>query len=146
MNNTEVFNPERFVEAQEKLYETVLNELQNGKKETHWIWYIFPQLTALGRSSTAKFYGIGGKVEAFAYLQHPILRERLETCVKAVLNCNAMDPVEIFGTVDALKFRSCLTLFSIVEPENSLFKTALDTFFNGTPDIETVDFILNEQE
>ena len=135
----------RFTEAQASVYKTALMELQNGNKQSHWMWFIFPQLKELGFSSTAKFYGIKGFAEAKAYLQHPLLRERLEECVKAVLNCKAKNPVEIFGYPDHLKFHSSLTLFALAEPENILFKQALEKFYQGITDFETENIIAKEK-
>lgn len=143
MNGNNPFQLNRFLEAQESVYTTVLNELQNGKKESHWMWYIFPQLKELGFSSTSKFYGISGLDEARAYLQHPVLHERLETCISFVLNNSSNNPTRIFGYPDDLKFHSCLTLFSIAEPENIIFKNALEKFFGGIGDYETERIVLD---
>jgi len=106
------FNLERFVTAQEPVFETVLAELRAARKRSHWMWFIFPQLAALGRSSTAKFYGIASMDEARAYLAHPGLGPRLETCTGIVVKAGAPSLHAIFGSPDDLKFRSCMTLFS----------------------------------
>lgn len=139
------YNLERFLTAQESIYDAALRELQNGKKESHWMWYIFPQLKELGFTSTAKFYGITGITEAIAYLLHPLLRQRLEECVLAVLNCKARNPIEIFGHPDHMKFHSSLTLFFLAEPENKLFKEALEKYYQGITDFETENIIAKER-
>jgi len=131
----------RFIEAQEPVYETALMELQNGKKQSHWMWFIFPQLSDLGRSSMAKYYGISGMDEARAYLQQPLLRERLEVCFKAVLACGEQDPIKIFGYPDYMKFHSSLTLFALAEPENSIFKEALAHFYQEKNEDQTLMII-----
>ena len=135
MNPT--YNLERFLTAQEPVYKTVLSELRNGKKQTHWMWFIFPQLKELGFSSTAKFYGIADINEARAYLQHPILRQRLEECIDVLMAGSISNPTRIFGYPDDLKFHSSLTLFMLADPENNYFKKALDKFYGGTGDFET---------
>ncbi|WP_291124862.1 DUF1810 domain-containing protein [Flavobacterium sp. UBA6031] len=143
MNPT--YNLERFLSAQESVYDTALTELQNGKKQTHWMWFIFPQLKELGFSSTAKFYGITSIAEAQAYLQHPLFRERLEECIKAVINSKAKNPIEIFGNPDHLKFHSSLTLFFFADPQNKLFKEALEKYYQGITDFETENIIVKEK-
>ena len=146
MKDNDSFNLSRFVDAQQGVYETVLQELQNGRKETHWMWFVFPQLKELGRSSTALFYGINGFEEAQAYLLHPVLRVRLEQCLKAVLLCTAKEPIEIFGQIDSLKFQSCLTLFALAAPENTLFQQALEKYYRGIRDKETEKLIAQERK
>ncbi len=145
MNEPDLFQLNRFINAQEGVFETALKELQNGKKQTHWMWFIFPQLKELGFSSTAKFYGITGIAEAKAYLQHPLLLNRLEECVTAVLNSKAKKPIEIFGHPDHLKFHSSLTLFFLAEPENKLFKEALEKYYQGITDFVTENIIQKEK-
>ena len=105
------FDLERFVDAQETVFQTVLEELKAGRKRTHWMWFIFPQLSKLGRSSTAKFYGIDSLEEARAYLGHPLLGPRLILCTRTVLESQGRSFSEIFGSPDDLKFRSSMTLF-----------------------------------
>jgi len=131
----------RFLEAQEQVFNTALMELRNGKKITHWMWFIFPQLSALGHSTTAVFYGISSLDEASAYLQHPMLRDRLEACILVLLNCRVLNPIEIFGYPDHLKFHSSLTLFSIAEPENKVIQEALEKYYHGKPDNETKNIL-----
>ena len=128
------YDLERFVTAQADSYETALAELKAGRKQSHWMWFVFPQLAALGRSGTARYYGIAALEEAGAYLEHPLLRPRLHECVGAVLPWSASRSAEqIFGSVDAMKLRSCLTLFDHVEP-GGVFDRALTAFFDGAPD------------
>ena len=136
MNNSN-FNLSRFVETQNAVLDTVLQELKQGSKQTHWMWFVFPQLAGLGRSEIARFYAIANRDEAKAYLEHNVLKGRLEECMEAVLSCGESNPVRIFGGVDALKFHSCLTLFATIAPQNELFKTALERFYNGEMDVVT---------
>ncbi len=143
MNQT--YNLDRFISAQETIYASALNELRNGKKQTHWMWFIFPQLKGLGFSTTAKFYGINDLTEVLAYLQHPVLRERLEECIQAVINSKAKNPIAIFGHPDHLKFHSSLTLFYLAEPENKLFKEALEKYYQGITDFETENIISKQK-
>ena len=134
---------DRFVAAQEHVYDIALRELEHGRKETHWMWFIFPQLKELGNSTNAKFFGISGLDEARAYLQHPLLRQRLEDCFRAVLKSKVKNPVDIFGMTDYLKFHSCLTLFLLAEPEHPLLKEVLATYYQGITDFETETIIMN---
>lgn len=128
---------ERFVRAQAGDYARALAELRAGRKRTHWMWYVLPQLRGLGRSPLAEHYGLAGRSEAQAYLAHPLLGARLAECVEAVLAHAGTDPATIFGAVDALKFRSCLTLFAAVAPQPALFERALAAFYDGQHDEAT---------
>ena len=128
------FELSRFVKAQSKDYSYALAELRAGRKQTHWIWYVFPQLRGLGSSSRAVFYGIGSAQEAQAYLAHPVLGPRLRECVAAMNALDGLSAIQVLGQTDAAKFRSCLTLFLSVDPKDSLFSAALDKFFAGIPD------------
>ena len=128
----------RFHQAQARDYGAALAELKAGSKRSHWIWYILPQLLELGRSPMAREYGITGRAEAAAYLAHPILGPRLLACVHAVLGHADATAVEILGAVDAMKFRSCLTLFHAVAPGEPCFARALQMFYEGQPDGETL--------
>ena len=141
MNPT--YNLERFLTAQESVYDTALNELRNGKRLSHWMWFIFPQIAGLGQSEISKYYAIKDINEARAYLNHSVLGKRFEECLNAVLSCNTNNPVRIFGDIDALKFHSCLTLFLNANPENQLIQDALSKFY-GTTDFAT-DNILDNQ-
>lgn len=132
----------RFIEAQTPVYETVLQELCNGQKETHWMWFIFPQLKELGRSSTAVYYGLDGLDEAKTYSRHSLLGMRLNECIEAVLYSGATDVRRIFGYPDYLKFHSCLTLFSLAEPDNKLFQKALNRFYQGEKDNSTIKLLI----
>src|ERR1700730_9710321 len=111
---------ERFVTAQEPVFETVLAELRAGRKRSRWMWFVFPQLTGLGRSSAARFYGISSIDEARSYLAHPLLGPRLDLCTRIVLASDSPSPHAMFGSPDDLKFRSCMTLFSRAanDPDN----------------------------
>lgn len=132
---------QRFVEAQAPVYKTVLKELSVGKKSSHWMWFIFPQLRALGRSPTAKYYGLENAAEALAYWQHPVLGQRLLECTQLVLAHQGSTVHDIFGSPDDLKFRSCLTLFAQVAPDEPVFGQALGCFFDGRPDEATLDLL-----
>jgi uncharacterized protein (DUF1810 family) len=129
---------DRFVRAQEKDYAQALAELKAGRKRTHWVWYILPQLRELGHSPMAREYGITDRAEAAAYLAHPVLGPRLVACVHAILGHADRTAVEILGGVDAMKFRSCLTLFHAVAPSEACFANALQVFYEGKPDVETL--------
>jgi uncharacterized protein (DUF1810 family) len=128
---------ERFVDAQQGHYEQALDELRAGRKTGHWIWFVLPQLRGLGRSAMANHYGIAGRTEAQAYLAHPLLGERLRDCVQVMLGHTGRSAVSILGDVDAMKFRSCLTLFDAVSTE-PLFGQALDAFYGGERDPATL--------
>ena len=121
LEDNEVFNLQRFLDAQSHCYQLALQEVKDGRKRSHWIWYIFPQLAILGHSYNAKYYGISGYDEAEAYLNHPVLNERLRSITKALLVHTDKDIVEIFGGLDAMKVRSCMTLFDAVSP-NDVFQ------------------------
>lgn len=125
-------NLQRFVDAQSGVYETALAELKQGRKQTHWIWFVLPQLRGLGNSHHAQFYGVGGKAEAATYLAHPLLGPRLIECVRAINQHTAQSAESILGPVDAVKFRSCLTLFEAVSPETPEFFAALQQFYGGS--------------
>ena len=133
---------QRFVDAQEQVLDDVLAELKRGRKYGHWIWFIFPQLKGLGRSSTSEFYGISSLAEAKAYLQHPILGPRLLECTKLVIEIQGSDAEEIFGEIDAMKFRSCMTLFAAVAPRERIFSQALEQYFKGEGDPLTMSYLV----
>lgn len=130
----------RFIEAQEAVYSRVLQELQEGRKRSHWMWYIFPQLKYLGHSYNSKFYGISGIEEAFAYLEHPILGQRLREVSLAILNLPTDNAIDVFGSIDNHKLRSSMTLFDMVSP-NDIFARVLDKYFNGQWDNLTITLI-----
>ena len=125
---------DRFLEAQESMYETALKEIKNGEKESHWMWYIFPQLRGLGRSQMAYTYGINGLEEAKAYLDHPVLSARLIEISEALLEHKDQDIENILGDIDAMKLRSSMTLFAIISYNDSVFHQILDCFYNGEMD------------
>lgn len=131
------FDLERFVVAQAPVYERVRAELAAGAKASHWMWFIFPQLRGLGRSAMAEHFGLAGRAEAEAYLAHPVLGARLRECTRLVLDVRNKTLHEIFGTPDDLKFRSSMTLFAAVAPEEPLFRQALDRYFGNRPDTLT---------
>jgi uncharacterized protein (DUF1810 family) len=131
------FDLERFVAAQEGVYDGALRELRAGRKTGHWIWFIFPQLVGLGRSETSRFYGIESVDEARAYLEHPVLGPRLRECVSAVLATSDATADQIFGSLDAMKVRSSMTLFHRAAPDESLFAQVLERFYGGVGDNAT---------
>ena len=128
----------RFVRAQESAYDQALGEIVRGRKRTHWMWYIFPQLDGLAFSSTSQRYSIKGVQEAKAYLDHPILGSRLLECAEAVLHVNGRSAKEIFGSPDDLKLRSCATLFALVLPAGSVFDRLLGKYYGSGRDDKTL--------
>ena len=129
---------ERFVEAQDHgTYEQALAELRAGRKRTHWMWFVFPQIAGLGRSDIARHYAIGSLDEARAYLSHPVLGPRLRECAQALLDAGATDAEAVLGPVDALKLRSCMTLFARAAPDDPLFARVLERYFDGRADDAT---------
>lgn len=137
----DVFNLERFVEAQDPVYEHVCEELREGRKRSHWMWFIFPQIRGLGHSSMAQHYAIRSRAEAEAYLRHPVLDPRLRECTALVNAVQGREVSEIFGYPDDLKFRSSMTLFAEVAPEEDIFRRALEKYFEGEPDERTVELL-----
>ena len=134
----------RFLDAQEDAYPTALSEIRAGRKQTHWVWYIFPQLKQLGKSSYAICYGIRDLDEAREYLAHPVLRARLIEISEALLALPSNDPDEVMGWhIDALKLRSCMTLFEAADPDCPVFPRVLEKFFRGERDSRTLKY-LNE--
>ena len=134
-------NLQRFVGAQADVWDGVTDELETGLKTSHWMWFVFPQLAVLGRSATAKFYGIRGVDEAKAYLAHPLLGPRLIDCVRLLLHQRDRSARDVFGDVDAMKLRSCLTLFFAIAPQEPAFRDCLQQFFNGDADALTVQHL-----
>ena len=128
----------RFVRAQEPEYETALSEIRDGRKQSHWMWYIFPQLDGLAASSTSKYYAIKGVAEARAYLDHQVLGPRLLACAGAVLQVEGRSATEIFGSPDDVKLLSCLTLFACVSPQGSVFDRLLDKYYRSERDDRTL--------
>jgi uncharacterized protein (DUF1810 family) len=139
MSTLDPFNLDRFVAAQAPVLNTVLAELKAGHKRSHWMWFIFPQLRGLGHSSMAQFYGIGSLHEARAYFIHPLLGPRLSLCTETVLSVQGRSLHDIMGSPDDMKFKSSMTLFSMVaEGDDSPFRRALDVFCDGCHDERTV--------
>jgi uncharacterized protein (DUF1810 family) len=132
---------QRFLDAQEPVYNQVLKELGAGNKTSHWMWFIFPQLRDLGRSSTARFYGIENRGDAVLYLAHPVLGPRLKQCTHIMVEQKGQSAQDILHDPDYLKFRSCMTLFKFADPEEPLFQEALDAFYRGLPDDMTVQLL-----
>jgi len=137
----DIYNLQRFLSAQERVYDTVLAELRAGRKSSHWIWFIFPQIAGLGHSAMAQQFAIASLDEANAYLEHPVLGQRLRECTQLVLDVNGRSAEEIFGSPDYLKFRSCMTLFMTAATDNTIFNAALDKYFDGQPDQLTLDIL-----
>jgi uncharacterized protein (DUF1810 family) len=136
------FDLQRFVKAQEPVIDVVLEELTAGRKKTHWMWFIFPQLRVLGRSATARFYGIGSPAEARAYDADPLLGPRLILCARTVLESTALSLHDIFGSPDDMKFRSCMTLFEAAVPQaDAVFGQALERWCAGERDPRTLQLI-----
>lgn len=127
----------RFVKAHESMYEKALYEVRNGRKESHWMWYIFPQLRGLGRTYKAHYYGISGLDEARKYLENPILSAHMNEILKELLNLSTNNPEDIFGKLDAQKLKSSMTLFDLVTPFSG-YSLILDKFFNGQRDNRTL--------
>jgi uncharacterized protein (DUF1810 family) len=138
VTGSDPFELSRFVEAQRTSYERALEEISAGRKRSHWMWYVFPQIVGLGFSASARRYAIKSRAEAEAYLHHPLLGPRLEACAAAALGAERRSAREIFGTPDDLKLRSCATLFAEVAPSGSVFERLLDKYFDGEPDAETL--------
>jgi uncharacterized protein (DUF1810 family) len=138
------YDLERFIRAQETDYRTALTEIRNGRKRSHWMWYIFPQIAGLGFSSTSKYYSLKNLKEAKAYLDDEILGKRLMEISGALLNLESNDAARIFGTPDDMKLRSSMTLFSRVEGADPVFQKVLDKFFGGLPDEKTIRLLRGE--
>ena len=139
MNGADQFDLQRFVDAQDPFYDTVLAELRSGAKRSHWIWFVFPQLRGLGRSPTAAHYGIASLDEARAYLAHDVLGPRLAECTRLVLAIDGRSVEDIFGWPDNLKVRSSMTLFAHATDYNADFRGVLDKFYGGEEDPATVE-------
>lgn len=127
----------RFVKAHEIMYDTALSEIRDGRKQSHWMWYIFPQVRGLGRSFNSRLYGVNGTSEARRYLEHPVLREHMYGILAELLALPGDNPVSVFGGIDAVKLRSSMTLFDTVAPDD-IFARVLDKFFDGRRDDRTL--------
>jgi uncharacterized protein (DUF1810 family) len=135
--NPDAFNLRRFIDAQDAVIEHVLEELRAGHKASHWMWFVFPQIQGLGSSSMARRYALSCREEARAYHEHPLLGARLRQCTRLVLEIEGRALQQIFGYPDDLKFRSCMTLFAQVAPEQPLYGSALQKYCAGQPDPRT---------
>lgn len=140
-HRSDPFQLDRFVSAQEPIYAEALREIQAGEKETHWMWFVFPQVAGLGRSSTAQHYAIGSIDEARAYLAHPVLGPRLRECAATVLQVQGQSALDIFGDLDEVKLRASMTLFAMVTERDTVFREVLDRYFGGEPDPMTLQFL-----
>ena len=141
MSKTDVYKLERFTDAQELIYSNVVAELSTGKKQSHWMWFIFPQIQGLGFSSISKYYALASLSEALAYLRHPVLGVRLLECVSLVMDSKHLSASCIFGHPDDLKFHSSLTLFSRLGSHAAIFNGALKAFYQGKADARTISII-----
>ena len=131
----------RFIEAQRAVYPAVLRELHSGKKVTHWMWYIFPQITGLGKSTTAQYYAIQNLEHAQAYLAHPLLGARIQECTTAMMAHENLSATDIFGAIDSVKYHSSMTLFAHISGPRSVFQQALVRHFEGRVDHKTLEIV-----
>ena len=136
----DIISLDRFIDAQKEDYDMAFREISNGRKRNHYMWYIFPQMKGLGRSSTAKFYGIDGLEEAREYMENEYLRDNLINISSKLLDLDTNDPIRIFGNTDSKKLRSSMTLFELVS-ENTVFSQVLEKYFNGQRDELTLDLV-----
>jgi uncharacterized protein (DUF1810 family) len=146
MTSADPFDLQRFIDAQAGDYAPALAELQRGRKRSHWIWYVLPQLRGLGLSGHSHRYGIASLAEARAYLAHPILGPRLYECVAAIARHKGTDIGTVLGSLDAMKYQSCLTLFKAAAPESAPFTQALQDFFGGREDARTLAMLKGAAE
>ena len=135
------YDLDRFVKAQAYDYDAALREIRSGRKRSHWMWYIFPQLQGLGFSSTAQYYGIRDLEEAKAYIAHPVLGPRLKEISEALLGLDTRDPSAVMGYPDDLKLRSCMTLFELAAPEQPVFGHVLEKYYAGRRDSRTLELL-----
>jgi uncharacterized protein (DUF1810 family) len=135
---SDLYDLGRFVKAQEDIFESVLTELTNGQKRSHWMWFIFPQIEGLGRSPTSKYYSIKSREEAQEYLSHPILGTRLLRCAELLLSVDGRSAMEIFGPPDDQKLKASMTLFATVADSGSIFERVLKKYFDGERDNKTI--------
>ena len=136
-----IFDLDRFISAQENQYHQALSEIKNGQKGSHWMWFVFPQIDGLGFSNMTVKYSIKSRNEAIAYLHHSVLGPRLREITEALLEVKGKSALEIMGSPDYLKLKSCMTLFALVSNENSLFQRVLDKYFGGKLDERTIDLL-----
>lgn len=141
IDRNDAFGLSRFISAQDSIYDRVLEELKSGRKRSHWMWYIFPQVDGLGYSATSKHYAIKSMEEARAYLNHPVLGSRLLECADAVLAIEGRSASDILGYPDDLKLQSSMTLFASVAGPDSVFVRVLDKYFQGERDVRTLQLL-----
>lgn len=139
------YDLDKFVKAQELMYPWALKEMKNGRKQTHWMWFIFPQLKALGRSNTALYYGIKDLEEAKAYLEHPVLGSRLTEISEVLLTLETNDPCRVMGDIDGLKLCSSMTLFAEAVGYDSVFGKVIDKYYNGNKDMNTIRILQSKE-
>ena len=141
INDNDPFELNRFLKAQERIYNTAIAELKSGRKRSHWMWYIFPQIDGLAKSTTSKRYAIKSREEAREYLNHPVLGARLTECAEAVVAVQGRSISEIFGYPDDLKLKSSMTLFAFLPETPSAFERILDKYFHGERDAQTLHLL-----
>ena len=141
MNNTDTYNLSRFINAQEGVFESVLAELRNGQKRTHWMWFIFPQIDGLGQSTISRYYSIKSRDEARQYFKHPVLGVRLLKCAELLIAIEAKSASEIFGSPDDQKLKSSMTLFATVADSEAVFVHVLEKYFDGKRDEKTISLL-----
>lgn len=139
------YNLNRFVEAQNTNYQIALEEIKQGHKQSHWMWYIFPQIHGLGMSSMSVYYSIKSKQEAIEYMKHPLLSKNLIEITKVLCTLNTNDSIKVFGTIDSIKLQSCMTLFNEIKP-NELFQKVLNKYYDGNKDLKTLQILKQEKD
>lgn len=142
-DTSDPYDLQRFIEAQKPVIEAVKKELRSGRKRTHWMWFVFPQMEGLGSSQKSRRYAISSRAEAQAYLAHPILGPRLRECTELVNSIEGRSANDVFGSPDDLKFRSSMTLFEAVADDPTPFRRALERYYDGEPDSKTLELLEN---
>ncbi len=139
------YDLQRFLDTHEEYYDIAKSELSNGKKQSHYMWFIFPQIKGLGVSKVAQYYALQDIEETRLYMQNEVLKTHMEELLNILLGLEKNDPYDIFGETDGMKFKSCLTLFKLANPDNDIFARALNKFYNGAEDCLTIDIISNNK-